>query len=513
MFVSIALICKRLSGLFSFIVHGNPSDELNLLSAEFLRPNTIPQNDIIYVVDLLKNEESIPNFRYQALITVGKPDEQLIQRCECLLEFPETECVQDVFNAVSAVFSYYNRWDNQLQQVIKTQGSIQNLLDCSVEIFGNPIGIHNAALECIAETNVITEADDLKLYLNKSYQRSDANYLKGFLEDKEFQSSLNIKGAFFQTGILGSNNLVQNFFINGEFFCRVVITERKNKLSPADAKLLEHLAEYIQILLRSYCNDLSSDTHSFGLFLSNIISGKIREGAYISKKVHEHGWGSSDSYVCVVFLLSSREAFTSISDAICKQLKKLIPNSEVFKHEDRIVAVINVGQATSDLTEILHSFTPYMRDMNMRAGVSNILGGIKNLVNIYKQADIALRTGMRLWSHFWIHRFCCVAPYYVLEQSISELSVEAVCSPKIMELLRYDALHKTEYYHTVKAYLECNLNLARTSEVLFIHRTTLLYRLDRIKQLFDLNFNDPLERMYYQLSISLISYTAFELDS
>jgi len=198
MFVSIALICKRLSGLFSFIVHGNPSDELNLLSAEFLRPNTIPQNDIIYVVDLLKNEESIPNFRYQALITVGKPDEQLIQQCECLLEFPETECVQDVFNAVSAVFSYYNRWDNQLQQVIKTQGSIQNLLDCSVEIFGNPIGIHNAALECIAETNVITEADDLKLCLIKAIRGRTQIILRAFLRIRNFNPRLTLKAHFFK---------------------------------------------------------------------------------------------------------------------------------------------------------------------------------------------------------------------------------------------------------------------------------------------------------------------------
>lgn len=515
MFISIALICKRLSGVFSYIVHGIPEDELNLLSAEFLTPSTIPQNDIIYVVDLRKNEDIIPLIRFKALITIGKPDKQLIQQCDCLLEFSETESVQDIFNAVSAAFCYYNRWDSQLQQIIKTQGSIQNLLDCSVDIFGNPIGIHNTALECIAETNVITETDDLKLYLNKSYQRADTDYLKGFLEDKDYQSSLNIKGAFFQQlGPAGNNSLVQNLFVNGEFYYRIVITERKTKLSPADAKLLEHLSEYIQILLCSYCIDeLNSDTHSFALFLSNIISGKIREGAYISKKIHEHGWRSSDCYACVVFLLSSREAFTSTSDAICKQLKKLIPNSEAFKHDDRIVAVINAGQANTDLSEILQSFTPYMRDMNMRAGVSNILCDIKNLVNIYKQANIALKTGMRLWGHFWIYRFSRVAPYYVLEQSISELSVEAVCAPKIMELLRYDAIHKTEYYHTVKAYLECNLNLARTSEVLFIHRTTLLYRLERIKQIFDIDFKDPLERMYFQLSINLISYTAFEFDN
>lgn len=515
MFVSISLICKWLSGEFSYIMHGNPGDELNLLSVEFLTPGTIPQNDIIYVVDLLKNEEVNIENHCDFLIAIGKPQKQLIEQCGCLLEFSESESVPKIFNAVAAAFYYYNRWDSQLQQIIKAQGTIQSLLDCSAEVFGNPIGIHNAALECIAETNEITEANDFRMYLDTSSQRMDSDYLKGFLEDRDYQFSLLYKGAFLQnSSISGNNSLAQNFFVDGEFSCRIVITERKNKLSPADAKLLEHLSEYIQLLLCSFCTGgLNPYAHSFGLFLSNIIGGKVREGAYISKKIHEHGWRSSDCYVCVVFAMISRETFTSTSDAICKHLKKQIPGSEVFKHEDRIVAVINVGQSTADMFEILQSFTSYMRDMNMKAGVSNILCGMKNLVNIYKQAEIALKIGLRLWSHFWIHRFCSVAPYYVMEQSISELSVEAACSPKIMELLRYDALHRTEYYHTIKAYLECSLHLARTSEVLFIHRTTLLYRLDRIKQIFDLDFKDPLERMYYQLSISLISYTAFEFDN
>jgi len=515
LFVSISLICKRFSGDFLYVLHGNLSDELELFSTEFLTPDTIPQNDRIYIVDLLKNEEINLKNSYNVLVTIGKPSKRLVEQCECLLEFPESESVLNVFNAVAAAFYYYNLWDIRLQQIIKTQGSIQSLLDCSAEIFGNPIGIHNAVLECIAETNEITEADDLKMYVSTTSQRLDSDYLKGFLEDRDYQASLLYKDAFFQTSSTsGNRSLARNFFIDGEFSCRVVITERKNRLSPADAKLLEHLSEYIQLLLCSASpNRLTPDVQSFGLFLSNVIGGKVREGAYISKKIHEHGWRSGDCYLCVVFAVNSKETFTSTSDAICKQLKKLISGSEVFKHEDRIVAVVNTGESPTEMFEILQPFSSYMRDMNMKAGVSNILCGVKNLVNIYKQAEIALRIGLRLWSHFWIQRFGSVAPYYVMEQSISELSVEAACSPKIMGLLRYDALYRTEYYHTVKAYLECNLNLAQTSQVLFIHRTTLLYRLDKIKQIFELDFKDPLERMYYQLSINLISYTAFEFDN
>ena len=511
MFVSIALMARRLSALFSCKMHGTLSDELNLFSAEFVTPETIPQNDRIYLLDLRKNEEILFNRSFAVLAVIGKPEEKLIDRCGCVLEFSDAEAPETVFNAINGVFVFYNQWDYKLQQIIKSQGTLQNLIDCSVPIFRNTLAMHNAALECIAETNEVLETEDYATHLQASAQRLKLSYQRIFLEDCDYQKSLLLEGPFFSK-ITGHRTLTQNLFVDGEFFCRIVIPEKKNPLYSTDLNLLQHLSGYIQLLLSKHIVNSIEDVQSFNLFLSNILSGKMNDETYIHKKIREHGWQYNDHYLCLKFTTDSFNKLENTSEVICRHFKKLIKRSEIFKYQDSILAIVNMGQEPYDSFIVVQSFSEYMRDMNMKVGVSNTICGFNNLLYIHKQAELALRIGLRLWKDKWIQRFSSVAPYYLLEQSMSEMPVVAVCPSEIIELLRYDASHKTEYYHTVKAYLECDLHLVETAKRLYIHRTTLIYRLKKITQYFKLCFNNSFVIMYYRFSINLITYTGFDIE-
>ena len=50
-------------------------------------------------------------------------------------------------------------------------------------------------------------------------------------------------------------------------------------------------------------------------------------------------------------------------------------------------------------------------------------------------------------------------------------------------------------------YLLCERDVPRTSEMLIIHRSTLLYRLKKINALVNLNLDDPNQRVYLLLSL------------
>ena len=173
------------------------------------------------------------------------------------------------------------------------------------------------------------------------------------------------------------------------------------------------------------------------------------------------------------------------------------------------MAIADLGAEPGSAESVVCGFAEYMRDMNMKAGVSNACQGYQSIRDLYLQADIALNLGGRLWSHLWLSRFRSVAPYYILEQCSGDLRAATLCAPEILGLIRHDMEHGTEYFKTVKVYLGCSLNLAETSRQLFIHRTTLLYRLGKIQELFPMSFHSPLERIYYHLSVLLISYNSF----
>jgi len=57
---------------------------------------------------------------------------------------------------------------------------------------------------------------------------------------------------------------------------------------------------------------------------------------------------------------------------------------------------------------------------------------------------------------------------------------------------------------TLRTYLECNCNLLRTAERLYVHKNTLLYRLNHIKSILRCDLNDADERLLLMLSFKLL---------
>ena len=78
-----------------------------------------------------------------------------------------------------------------------------------------------------------------------------------------------------------------------------------------------------------------------------------------------------------------------------------------------------------------------------------------------------------------------------------------LCHEGLLALRDHDAAKGTEYMHTLRVYLDSNLNAVQSARQLFIHRSTLLYRLEKIREILDSPLNDPEELLYLSLSFRL----------
>lgn len=75
------------------------------------------------------------------------------------------------------------------------------------------------------------------------------------------------------------------------------------------------------------------------------------------------------------------------------------------------------------------------------------------------------------------------------------------------ELLRYQEKRQTELIPTIRAYFQNNGSLEATAKQLFIHVSTLRYRLRRIQELTGLDLDDPDTRFSLQLALTLLTLT------
>lgn len=83
------------------------------------------------------------------------------------------------------------------------------------------------------------------------------------------------------------------------------------------------------------------------------------------------------------------------------------------------------------------------------------------------------------------------------EKSVFEITLSgknkedilAYCWKKLQPLTEADKVLKSEYVTTLKCYLECNNDALHTSQVMFLHRNTMINRLKKIASLLDMNIN------------------------
>ena len=75
---------------------------------------------------------------------------------------------------------------------------------------------------------------------------------------------------------------------------------------------------------------------------------------------------------------------------------------------------------------------------------------------------------------------------------------------RVLGLRQLDEAQGTAYMRTLRSYLDQHMNAAKTAKSLFIHRGTLLYRLERIRELLEDPLDDPKALLYLAVSFRLL---------
>ena len=92
---------------------------------------------------------------------------------------------------------------------------------------------------------------------------------------------------------------------------------------------------------------------------------------------------------------------------------------------------------------------------------------------------------------------------YILSKCVSDMPIEALTDSSLKRVIEYDRKRHTEYLYTLEIYLKNETSITRTSEELFIHRSSLIKRINKLKKLLQKDLEDPKLRLYYRIWFSL----------
>lgn len=500
--ISMAILAQYLQHKYEFNALNQLSDNLSLSRPIFYNKNDTILNNKIYLCKSsnLQSMDIIPDTTL--FLSIGKLNNCKLNTPSNIFEFNDDTCPFTLFNAVQDVFDIYDNWENSLQSILNDGGSIDNMIECSLEIFNNPIVIFASDHSVLAYSSIATNLPDVNKIV-------DPNLFYEFLNIFKFDPLFNLvrdykKPFLFPSHIMGMRSLASNIFFHNKFTYRIVIAESLTDIRDGDLELLGYFTKYIKLHFEKQDILNSTKLYTLSQLLSKILSKEILDNKLIEESLSEFGWLNNHKYFCMNIKISELDIKNRTINSICSRIESLVPYSCAFSYENDIVVFVNLSLGNVTQDDITCKFFAFLRDCYLKSGISNTFTGFSEVRNYYKQASISLDIGLRKRTYTWIHKFDDIVYPYILECCTKQLPSHLICSRKIILLKEYDDANGTEYYLTLKTYLENHLNAVKSAKQLFIHRSTFLYRLDRIKELVNVNFDDTNMLLYILLSYKLL---------
>lgn len=185
-----------------------------------------------------------------------------------------------------------------------------------------------------------------------------------------------------------------------------------------------------------------------------------------------------------------------IGDALRRVLATLRVPALISRRPDVVLAVIADGDI-STLYDLLSSTLSSARGTIGVGGRCTTAG----LPRSFAEATTALRVRVQSQSAYGLSQHDDLGLLRILDSSDGGVELGLYLDEWLGELVRHDRDHHSELVQTLTVYLESGGNYDRTADALMIHRSTLRYRLGRIREVTGRDLADPDSRLNLHVAV------------
>ena len=139
----------------------------------------------------------------------------------------------------------------------------------------------------------------------------------------------------------------------------------------------------------------------------------------------------------------------------------------------------------------------------MVVGIGTVATHLRDLAKSYKEANIAIEVGKVFDTEKYVINYENLGIgrlIYQLPTTLCEMFLNEVFKKNPLETLDEDTLE------TINKFFENNLNVSETSRKLYVHRNTLVYRLEKIKKITGLDLREFDHAIVFKVAMMVKMY-------
>ena len=408
--------------------------------------------------------------------------------------------MMQVFDKDTARLKYFKiTHDNFNTFILRNNGSsntasdIIKFLSIMIE---NPVVLYYGNLNCMVSTN----SDNSKLILSDEIQPYKPNIIT------KFQYMKQMKGSCVQ--------YVVKFAILNEMEIYITITEENRELTELDYMAIENAIINLQYgFLSEFAQDEVKKKYQRDL-IHNILNGSL-SSKEMTEAAAQLGMKESDTYRVVDFHTITKNVQRKYTKeqlhevgVIEGELMHLLPDALIYRNMDQIVMIQQVDfdqteleyqKEMEEIEEVIQQSILYRKkDTDFQIGIGKSVEGYQRLKESYYEASQAIKyieiirqvTGDKNKS---VVHYSNLGFFQIFGEIDDVTELERYIPETLKKLYLYDDEHKGELITTLQMYLRNNQSIKKTAGAMFAHYRTISYRLEKIKQISEINFDDANE--------------------
>lgn len=243
-----------------------------------------------------------------------------------------------------------------------------------------------------------------------------------------------------------------------------------------------------------------------GNFIKNVILDNILPGD-IYLKARELRFNNDVSRVVILIRITEHieiSAYDIIQNLFPDKTKDFVIN--LNERDVALIKEVKQNIDTKDLEKLARSIADSLGAefySHVLVGIGTTVEGIKDLARSYREAQVSLEVGKVFdtektivsYDNLGIARLI-----YQLPTTLCDMFLREVFKRGSIETLDHETLF------TIQKFFENNLNVSETSRKLFVHRNTLVYRLEKIKKLTGLDLREFDDAIVFKVALMVKKY-------
>ena len=408
--------------------------------------------------------------------------------------------IMQVFDKATARLKYFKITHDNFNTFILTNNGSCNTASDIIKFLSvmieNPVVLYYGNLNCMVSTN----SDNSKLILSDEIQPYKPNIIT------KFQYMKQMKGSCVQ--------YVVKFAILNEMEIYITITEENRELTELDYMAIENAIINLQYgFLSEFAQDEVKKKYQRDI-VHNILNGLL-SSKEMTEAAAQLGMKESDTYRVVDFHTIKKNVQRKYTKeqlqevgVIVGELMYLLPDALIYRNMDQIVMIQQVDSKQTELEYqkemeevedvIQRSILYRKKDTDFQIGIGKSVEGYQRLKESYHEASRAIKyidiirlvTGDKNKS---VVHYSNLGFFQIFGEIDDVTELERYIPETLKKLYLYDDEHKGELITTLQMYLRNNQSIKKTAGAMFVHYRTISYRIEKIKQISGINFDNANE--------------------